>query len=54
MTNAQPLSSVTLTDGWKFKQTDHTDEDAWMTVQRVPTNVHLELIEHGKYASNDH
>lgn len=51
MTNAQSLSSVTLTKGWQFKQTDHAGEDAWMTVERVPTNVHLDLIEHGKYVS---
>ena len=51
MTNAQSLSSVTLTQGWQFKQTDHTGEDAWMTVQRVPTNVHLDLNEHGKYVT---
>jgi beta-mannosidase len=49
MTNAQSLSSVTLTKGWQFKQTNDTGEDAWMTVERVPTNVHLDLIEHGKY-----
>ncbi|KAH3963733.1 hypothetical protein HBI37_166050 [Parastagonospora nodorum] len=48
MTNAQSLSSVTLTKGWQFKQTNHAGEDAWMTVERVPTNVHLDLIEHGK------
>jgi beta-mannosidase len=52
MTNAQSLYSVTLKEGWHFKQTDHTNEDAWMTVRRVPTNVHLDLIEHGKYVSD--
>jgi beta-mannosidase len=51
MTNAQALSSVTLTEGWQFRQTDNTAEDAWMSVKRVPTNVHLDLMEHGKYAS---
>jgi beta-mannosidase len=51
MTNARLLSSLTLTEGWHFKQTDDAAEDAWLSVQRVPTNVHLDLIEHGKYVS---
>lgn len=52
MTNAQALSSVTLTDGWQFKQTDDTADNAWLSVKRVPTNVHLDLMEHGKYVSS--
>ncbi|KAL5115715.1 hypothetical protein ACEQ8H_006427 [Pleosporales sp. CAS-2024a] len=48
MTNSQALSSLTLTEGWRFKQTNDAGEDAWMSVKRVPTNVHLDLIEHGK------
>jgi beta-mannosidase len=51
MTNAQALSIITLTEGWQFRQTDDTAEDAWMSVKRVPTNVHLDLMEHGKYVS---
>lgn len=43
------LSSVTLTNGWQFKQKDEEAEDAWLDVKKVPTNVHLDLIEHGKY-----
>ncbi|KAH7406878.1 glycoside hydrolase superfamily [Phaeosphaeria sp. MPI-PUGE-AT-0046c] len=42
------LSSVTLTDGWQFKKKDNEAENAWLDVKRVPTNVHLDLIEHGK------
>lgn len=42
----QPLESKKLTSGWSFKQTD-TDE--WLSVARVPTNVHLDLLDHDKY-----
>jgi beta-mannosidase len=48
MTSVQPLSSVTLTEGWQFKQTEDTSENAWLSVKKVPTNVHLDLMEHGK------
>lgn len=34
-------TAQTLESGWQFKQTD-TDE--WLPVARVPTNVHLDLI----------
>jgi hypothetical protein len=54
MANSQSLSSVTLTEGWQFKQTDDAAEDAWLSVKRVPTNVHLDLIEHGKYVQTHH
>ncbi|KAF2277282.1 beta-mannosidase precursor [Westerdykella ornata] len=37
-----------LTDGWTFKQTDDSGEDAWLPVKRVPTNVHLDLIDNVK------
>jgi beta-mannosidase len=42
------LSSITLKEGWQFKQADNQGEDAWLDVKQVPTNVHLDLIEHGK------
>jgi len=48
MAKAQALVVHRLTDGWSFKQADDEAKDAWMTVKRVPTNVHLDLIEHGK------
>lgn len=43
------LTVHTLTDGWSFKQGDDDSENAWLSVKRVPTNVHLDLIEHSKY-----
>lgn len=38
-----------LTEGWSFKQGDDDSENAWLPVKKVPTNVHLDLIEHAKY-----
>jgi beta-mannosidase len=42
---AQALESKQLTSGWSFKQTD-TEE--WLSVASVPTNVHLDLLQHEK------
>lgn len=53
MTNTQALSSIALTEGWTFKQADDTAENAWLSVKKVPTNVHLDLIEHGKCVQAD-
>lgn len=41
---AQPRTTHTLERGWEFKQ---TDAEKWMPVARVPTNVHLDLIDNG-------
>lgn len=45
---AQALTVYDLTSGWSFRQTDDPSEDAWLPVARVPTNVHLDLIDHEK------
>ncbi|KAF2247067.1 glycoside hydrolase family 2 protein [Trematosphaeria pertusa] len=45
---AQAMAVHRLTDGWSFRQTDDTAGDAWLPVKRVPTNVHLDLIDNGK------
>ncbi|OQO05896.1 hypothetical protein B0A48_09992 [Cryoendolithus antarcticus] len=42
---ATATSSQELTAGWSFRQTD--TEDEWLRVTRVPTNVHLDLLNHG-------
>ncbi|KAF2011012.1 glycoside hydrolase family 2 protein [Aaosphaeria arxii CBS 175.79] len=47
-TMAQALNVHELSEGWSFKQADDTAADAWLSVARVPTNVHLDLIDHGK------
>lgn len=49
MAKAQALTVVPLTDGWTFKQADDAAQDAWLPVKKVPTNVHLDLMDHGKY-----
>ena len=40
------MSVQTLTKGWEFKQ---TDEEQWMPVAQVPTNVHLDLMDNKKW-----
>lgn len=41
----EAMATHTLTTGWEFKQTD-TQE--WLPVARVPTNVHLDLMDNRK------
>lgn len=43
-------SSVQLSSGWTFKRSDDESQDAWLTVEQVPTEVHLDLQKHGKIA----
>jgi hypothetical protein len=47
-TMATPMAVHELSKGWRLKQTD-TEE--WLPVARVPTNVHLDLIDNKKYAN---
>lgn len=42
------LNAIELSEGWHFKQTDDPNEDAWLSVAKVPTHVHLDLLDHGK------
>jgi beta-mannosidase len=49
MAKAQALHIDKLSEGWTFKQADNTTKDAWMPVKKVPTNVHLDLMNNGKY-----
>jgi hypothetical protein len=42
---AGAMAVQTLSEGWSFKQTDTND---WLSVARVPTNVHLDLLDHKK------
>jgi beta-mannosidase len=48
---AQALNVHVLSEGWSFRQADDTADDAWMSVKKVPTNVHLDLMDHDKYVS---
>jgi hypothetical protein len=49
MAKAQALSVHVLSKSWTFKQADDTGDDGWMSVKKVPTNVHLDLMDHDKY-----
>lgn len=40
-----------LSTGWKCKRTDDAAENAWMPVSRVPTTIHLDLMENDKYVT---
>lgn len=40
--------SQNLGHGWEFKSSDEAD-DAWLPVAKVPTVVHLDLLDHKKY-----
>jgi beta-mannosidase len=51
MSKAQALSVHVLSEGWTFKQADDTAKDAWMPVKKVPTNVHLDLMDNDKYVA---
>jgi beta-mannosidase len=43
----QPLTTHELATGWEFKQTHDKSPGAWLGAKNVPTNVHLDLLEHG-------
>ncbi|KAI9753775.1 MAG: Leucine aminopeptidase 1 [Chaenotheca gracillima] len=42
---SKPILVQELAKGWEFKQTDTTE---WLPVAKVPTNVHLDLIDNKK------
>ena len=42
---ASAMAVHEMSTGWEFKQKDEGD---WMPVKRVPTNVHLDLMDNGK------
>lgn len=44
---AKLRTSQALETGWSFRQTDSLDE--WLGVRKVPTNVHLDLMDHKLY-----
>lgn len=45
---SMPVSTQELSQGWKLKETNDTSEEAWLPVSKVPTVVHLDLLENGK------
>lgn len=42
---AKPRAAIELKECWTFKQ---TDTEKWLPVKRVPTNVHLDLMDNKK------
>lgn len=42
------LSTQELSHGWKLKETSDASGEAWIPVSKVPTVVHLDLLENGK------
>ena len=46
---ALKCTSIELSTGWTFKQTDNSDPNAWLPVKKVPSTVHQDLIDNKKY-----
>lgn len=40
-----------LSADWWFKQADESSDEEWLPVSKVPTVVHVDLQENGKYDS---
>jgi beta-mannosidase len=50
---AAKFNSIELSTGWTFKQADDSSADAWLPVQKVPTNVHLDLLDNKKQVATN-
>ncbi|KAF2461876.1 glycoside hydrolase superfamily [Lineolata rhizophorae] len=48
---AVPHVSHELGTGWSFRRIDDGTDNEWMPVKKVPTNVHLDLMDNGKHVS---
>ena len=44
---------IELRNGWSFKQVGGSDADPWLPVKKVPSEVHQDLMDNGKYESFD-
>lgn len=47
-----PLSDMEVVDlatGWSFKRTDDVGDKAWNSVKKIPSTVHQDLIDCGRY-----
>ena len=38
-----------LNSGWSFRQTDSNEKDDWLPVKKIPSEVHLDLIDNKRY-----
>lgn len=43
------MQTYELSKGWVLRQTPSNEDSEWLAVERVPTNVHLDLIANDKY-----
>lgn len=43
------FASEALSTGWEFKLTEETTPESWLPVAKVPTTVHLDLLDNKKY-----
>lgn len=48
------LVSEVLSTGWEVKLTEDNSPDAWLPVAKVPTVVHLDLMDNKKYSLSVH
>lgn len=45
-------SKIQLEGGWVFKQEDDASSDPWLPVSRVPTQIHMDLLNNKKCVSS--
>ena len=43
-----PVQVQHLAEGWSFKQTDDNGANPWLSVEKVPSVVHMDLMAHKK------
>ncbi|KFX95141.1 hypothetical protein V490_04005 [Pseudogymnoascus sp. VKM F-3557] len=48
------FASEALSTGWEFKLTEETTLDSWLPVAKVPTTVHLDLLDNKKIPDPSH
>ena len=51
---AAPHTIVQLDSNWSFRQIDGPQKSEWKAVAKVPTNVHIDLMNSGMYVEGDH
>ena len=42
------LTRRQLSSGWSFKATEDVSDGAWLSVKIVPSQVHIDLLDHGR------
>lgn len=44
------FTSQELSRGWEFKMTEDVSPEAWLTVAKIPTVVHMDLMANKMYS----